>query len=179
MLASSSVVKLVREGLVRHRVAVQASAPPALPSIAINCRGLAGRIGLAKGGPASKAPAPVATNCADYELVLSLVNLRATLASRYDVTSQLSTACVTYDAGMRVDIESGFQRAQLTDLLRNAEVAHIVRDVHESAKVAWLHPGDGEALLASWQHIAQTPDVAPLDMEASAGPGRLSADEVR
>jgi hypothetical protein len=143
------------------------------------CRGLVGRFGLGNDTHThtNASPANETSNPTDYEFVLSAVNLRATLASRYDITELLTSACMTYDTGLRVDVESGFQRAQLSDLLRNPEVAHVVRDVHESARVAWLHPGDGDALLASWHRIASTPGAALRDA-AAVGPCRMSADEV-
>lgn len=183
VLAQGSLTSLVREGLVRHSVAVQAASPPALPSIAVSSRGLVGRIGLARdplAAAAADAPAAPASalNAADYEFVVSAVNLRATLTSRLDVTSQLSTACITYDAGTRVDIEAGFKRSQLTELLRESEVAGLVREVHEAAKVAWLHPGEGDALLSAWQRMAAAPGEGGYGM-FDGGCGRMSADEMR
>ena len=182
VLAQGSLSSLVHEGLVRHSVAVQAATPPTLPSIAVSSRGLVGRIGLARdplaGGTAAPTSPASALNAADYEFVVSAVNLRATLTSRLDVTSQLSTACITYDAGMRVDLEAGFKRSQLTELLRESEVAGIVREVHEAAKVAWLHPGEGDALLSAWQRMAAAPGEGGYGM-FDGGCGRMSAEEMR
>jgi hypothetical protein len=179
VLAAGALTQLVRSGLVRHQAAVQAMAPPMMPSCCVTCGGFVARIGMAAAtaAPAPEKPSPSAAGApggaaaaapketsnaycsvdlqpSDYELVVSAINLRATLLSRFDVAQRLSTACIAYDASVRVDVEAGFKRAQLSALLRDPEVSDVVREVHESTVVAWLHPGDGDALLASWRQMA-------------------------
>lgn len=183
-LSSGTLSSLVSTGLVRHQVAVQAMAPPILPSISISSGGFVARIGM---GPRETRPIPSSPPVAtapndpslpvpsDYEFVCSVINIHATLLSRFDVTRQFSSACVTYDAALRADFEAGFKRAQLSALLLDPEISEIVREVHESATVAWLHPGDGEALLSSWERMAAEPGVGSF---ASQAP-RFSAEEAR
>lgn len=205
VLASGALTKLVRNGLVRHQAAVQALAPPLLPSVCIISGGFVARIGMAPHDSAAAAANDPSTSAdgateaaaathnttsgasdnaarqaddvspADYEFVISAINMRATLLSRFDVAHRLSTACVAYDAALRADVEAGFKRAQLSALLQDAEVADIVREVHEGATVAWLHPGDGDALLAAWQRIGAE---AADDGEGADG-RRMSTEDAR
>ena len=207
VLSAGALTKLVREGLVRHQAAVQAMAPPLLPSVCLTSGGFVARIGMAASASdgagasdkaAENAPPPGAAadadlagdaqrpgssrrahakplSAADYEFVMSAINLRATLLSRFDVARRLSTAAVAYDAAMRVDMEGGFKRAQLSALLRDPDVSDVVRDVHESAVVAWLHPGDGDALLATWRAMAAAGGAARDGGSGGGGTGRRSA----
>jgi hypothetical protein len=182
-LSSGTLSSLVTRGLVRHQVTVQAMTPPILPSISITSGGFVARIGMSPRKPSPTPSPPVAVPPSDssspipsdYEFICSVINIHATLLSRFDVTRQLLSACVSYDAALRADFEAGFKRAQLSALLLDPEISDVVREVHESATVAWLHPGDGEALLSSWERMAAEPGVGGFDSHAS----RFSAEEAR
>lgn len=171
VLSAGTLAALVKTALVRHQVTVQASPPPIVPALSLTCGGLVGRVGAAapETPPISGAAAPD-----NYEAVASVLGIRATLNTRLDTSNQLSAASIAYSGRLSADIEGGFKRARISGLLQaDAAVAAVVRGVHDAAALAWLHPGDGDALLASW---ARAVDAAAAGGAAAA---RLSAEDAQ
>jgi hypothetical protein len=87
----------------------------------------------------------------DYEFIISVIDIGGTLTSRLDTSHHGESACAAYDVSVNFDVEAGFKQGRISALLQDEVLTHMVQQIHQTAKLAWLHPGDDEGIMSEWE----------------------------
>jgi hypothetical protein len=164
-LEAGNLPALVHNGLVKHRIAIQGMSPPIIPSIFVTCGGLVMRLGMLghsqswpsppdmQSGPVRRVH-PDKLDPREYDFIISVIDVRGAVAAQLDTTHHAAAASACYDMSAHFDVEAGFKQGRISSLLQDRELSVVVREAHETAVMAWMHPSDDEAILEAlkeWQ----------------------------
>lgn len=122
----------------------------------------------AAGDPASDVTAACLVR-ADYELILSLVAVQATLCGQHETLTENHR--ITLEGGVSFDLELTFKSRALSRMLQQEptlETSEFVRRTHKEVCCAWMHPGDGGPLLRYYREEAEAARIEAARAEAVA-----------